>query len=164
MVSISPIINRIKSALPSTSTILTKGVGLGALGILTYDAHYVGKIQSDLYASEKDAQQTGYYLNNTLYLPSMSKTAEKVKNWSYKMTLDHTWRRFFNEGIGYVKGFGSMLVDNVVPLALGIGAVKSWKTPIIGKACAVGLALYGGYEFLKNFFGVGTPPGLDKIN
>lgn len=161
MVSVSTVINNIKAALPSTGKILTKGAGIAGLGIIAYDAHHIGKVQSDLYASERDASTVGYYLNNTLYNSSMSKFSMKIKEWSYKHALDHTWRRFFNEGIGYVKGFGSMLVDNVVPLLLSIGALAGKGK--VAKGSAIGLAVYGGYEFLKNYLGWGTPPGLNKF-
>lgn len=139
---------------------LTKGVGLAALGLVGYDAHYIGKIQSDLYASEKDAKSTAYYLNNAMYSTNMSKIQEGIKDASYAMELDCGWKRFFNLGIGYIKGFTSMLVSHVVPFGLGLGALLTkGKT---AKFCAGGLGLYGAYEFIKNFFGVGTPGGPIK--
>ena len=152
------VIGRIRSVLPSTSSLLTKGLGLAALGMVAHDSHYVGKLQSDLYASEKDAASTAYYFNNSRYVSDMRKSTEAIKNLSYTMELDQTYKRFFNEGIGYIKGFGSMLVNNVVPLGLGLGAVFGGK--VAGKASAIGLAVYGAYKFIKNFFGFGTPPGL----
>lgn len=154
------ILTRITSALPSASKILTKGAGITALGLVLYDSHYIGKVQSDLYASERDAAATGYYLHNAMQSSSMSKVQNAVKEASYNMELDQTWRRFFNEGIGYVKGFTSMLVNNVVPFALGLGALLGKN--LVAKGSAIGLAVYGGYQFIKNFFGVGTHPGLGK--
>lgn len=144
--------------LSKTSKWLVKGVGLAALGMVASDAHYVGKMKSDLYSSEKDANAALYYLNNSMYLTSMSKTQEKVKNWAYNAELDQTWRRFFNEGIGYVKGFTSMLGTHIVPLTLGAGALALKNTK--AKFCALGLAVYGCYELIKNAFGIGTPQGL----
>ena len=88
---------------------VTKGIGAVALGAVAYDAHYLGKIQADLYSSEKDAASTGYYLNNSLYSTNMSKIQEGIKDASYEMELDCGWKRFINEGVGYVKGFTSML-------------------------------------------------------
>ena len=61
------------------SQLLAKGVGLAALGLVGYDAHYLGKMQADLYSSEKDASSTAYFLNNTLYSTNMSKVQEGVK-------------------------------------------------------------------------------------
>lgn len=152
------ILTRIRSALPSVSSVLTKGAGLTALGIVAYDANYVGKVKSDLYASSKDAQSTAYYLNNSMYMPNMSKFTEKIKNWSFTTELDQTYKRFFNEGIGYIRGFTGSLVNSFIPLGLGVGALFGGKT--IGKASAIGLAVYGAYKFVKNFFGIGTPNTL----
>ena len=160
------ILSRIRSAFPSASKILTRGAGLAALGMVVSDAHYIGKMKSDLYASEKDAASTMYYLNNSMYLTSMSKTQEKIKNLSLTTELDQTWKRFFNEGIGYIKGFGSMLGTHIVPLTLGAGALLGGSKVLKGigsglsKACAGGLAIYGTYQFIKNFFGIGTPQGI----
>lgn len=141
--------------------IISRGIGLVTLGMVAYDAHYLGKVKSDLYASEKDASSTGYYLNNSMYSDSMSKAQERVRTLSFTTELDQTWKRFINEPIGYIKGFTSMLVNHAVPFALGIGALLAPKT--ISKVCAGGLGVYGAYQFLKNFFGWGTPPGLDKM-
>lgn len=140
--------------------ILTKGVGLAALGLVGYDAHYMGKIQADLYASEKDAKAAAYYLNNSMYSTNMSKIQEAVRDASFRMELDTSWKRFFNEGIGYIKGFSSMLVDHVVPFGLGVGALLTKGK--FAKFCAGGLGIYAVYEFLKNFFGWGTPGGPIK--
>lgn len=141
--------------------IISRGIGLAALGMVAYDAHYLGKVQSDLYASEKDAASTGYYLNNAMYLDKLSKIEEKVRTSSFTTELDFMWKRFINEPIGYIKGFTSMLVSHAVPFALGIGAL--FAPSKISKLCAGGLGIYGAYQFVKNFFGWGTPPGLDKM-
>jgi hypothetical protein len=141
--------------------IISRGVGLAALGMVLYDAHYLGKVKSDLYASEKDAASTGYYLNNSMYLDKMSKVQERIRTASFTTELDQNWKRFINEPIGYFKGFFSMLVNHAVPFTLGLGALLAPKG--ISKFCAGGLGLYGAYQFVKNFFGWGTPPGLDKM-
>ncbi|MBP3820810.1 hypothetical protein J6G99_04100 [bacterium] len=147
-------------SIPAISTILTKGTGLTALGLCLYDAHYLGKVQSDLYASERDAKATGYYLHNSMHLSELSKVQEKVKDFAYDVELDQKWRRFFNEGIGYCKGFGSMVINHVIPITLGLGALLTKGLP--SKISAGILAVYGGTHFIKNFFGIGTHPGLEK--
>lgn len=140
-----------------SNNLLTKGAGAAALAYVAYDAHKIGKIQSDLYASEKDADSTAYYLNNTLYSTNMSKIQEGIKDASYKMELDQGYKRFFNSGIGYIKGFCSMLVSHCVPFGLGLTALLTKGLP--SKISAAGLGIYAGYEFLKNFFGWGVPGG-----
>lgn len=136
--------------------ILAKATGVAALGMVAYDANYVGKMQADLYASERDAANTNYYLNNTMYSDSMSKLGSNVKDAAYKMELDQGWRRFFNVGIGYVKGFTSMLINHVVPLGLGLGALLTKGKA--SKGFALATVAYGLAKGVKNFFGIGTPP------
>lgn len=153
--------NIVKNILPKNpAQWVTRGVGIAALGAVAYDAHYLGKIQADLYSSEKDAASTGFYLNNSMYSTNMSKIQEGIKDASYEMELDCGWKRFINEGIGYVKGFTSMLVSHIVPFGLGLGTVFTKGLP--SKICAGGLGIYAGYEVLKNFFGWGTPGGTFK--
>lgn len=155
------VISNIRRAITKNSgKILTRGAGLAALGLVAYDAHYVGKIQSDLYASERDAAATKYFLNNSMYLNNMSKLEENIRDTAYTMELDSTWRRFINSGIGYIKGFTSTLIDRVVPFGLGLGAL--FAKGKAAKICAGGLGIYAGYELLKNFFGIGTPKGMLK--
>ena len=120
------ILSTIRRSIKSPGNMITKGIGLAALGCVGYDAHYVGKIQSDLYASERDAANAAYYLNNSMYSTNMSKIQEGIKDASYTMELDCGWKRFINSGIGYIKGFSSMLVSHVVPFGLG-----AWR--IVGK-------------------------------
>lgn len=155
------IISNIRKAFTNRpKNLISKGIGLAALGCVGYDAHYVGKIQADLYSSEKDAASTAYYLNNSLYSTNMSKIQEGIKDASYTMELDCGWKRFINEGIGYIKGFTSMLVSHVVPFGLGLGALLAKGKA--SKICAGGLGIYAAYEFVKNFFGFGSPKGLMK--
>lgn len=155
------IFNNISRAIRgNTGKFLTKGAGLAALGLVGYDAHYIGKMQADLYASEKDANSAAFYLNNNMYITNMSKIQEGIKEASYNMELDCGWKRFINSGIGYIKGFTSMLISHVVPLGLGLGALLAKGKA--SKICAGGLGIYAGYEFLKNFFGFGVPGGPIK--
>lgn len=142
------------------SKFITGAIGLAGLAVVGYDAHNVGKIQSDLYASERDAKATAYYLNNDMYVTSMSRTQEKVRNLAFNMELNQGWRRFINTPIGYLKGFGTMLISHVVPLSLSLGALFAPKGA--SKVCAGALGVYGGYKFIKNFFGIGIPGSVIK--
>ena len=143
------VIGRIRSVFPSTSSIVTKGLGLAALGVVLKDSHYLGKVQADLYASKKDADSATYFLNNSMYLSDMRKSSEAIKDTADTM------------GIGYIKGFFSMLVSNVIPLGLGIGAVFGGKAA--SKMSAVGIAAYAIYRVIRSAFGIGVPNGL-KMN
>lgn len=152
------VIGRIRSVLPSTSSIITKGLGIAALCIVGSDSHNLGKMQADMYASKKDADAAADYFNNSQYMSDMRKSTESIKDAAYRMELDQTYKRFFNEGIGYIKGFTSMLINNVVPLGLGIGAVFGGK--IGSKISAAGIAAYGIYRIIRNAFGIGIPNPL----
>lgn len=134
-----------------------KGVGLATLGLVGYDAHRVAKLESDTYATEKDVSAASHYLNNSLYNSGMSTVAQKVKDGAFGMEIDQTWRRFFNLGIGYVKGFTSMLTSHVVPFALGLGALLTKGLP--SKICAGTALVYGFGKLVVNFFGIGVPKG-----
>jgi len=147
-------VSRITRFIPSPSTI----AGLLALGYVVSDSHYVGKIQADLYSSEKDAGYTSYFLNNAMQNTSMSRFQDKIKDASFQVELSTTWKRFFNEGIGYIKGFTSSLVNHVVPLALGLTAI--FAKGKVKAGAAIGTGVYGAYLLVKNFFGIGTPTQL----
>ena len=136
---------------------LKKGVGLAALGLVAYESHYIGKIQADRYATEKDVKAAAYYLNNTMYNPDISPIRQGIKDAAYDFEMDQGWRRFFNLGIGYIKGFGSMLVSNVIPLGLGIATLfTKGKASTIS---AIALGIYAAGSAIKNFFGIGVPRG-----
>ncbi len=141
---------------PKTSKYIAKGIGIATLGLIAYDSHYLGKIKADTYSSERDADASLYYLNNTLYSNNMSKVEEGIKEGALNLELHQGVRRFFNEGIGYIKGFTSMLISNVVELGLGIGALLG------SKFSAIGLCAIGAYKLIKNAFGLGVPNGLGK--
>lgn len=132
---------------------LIKGTGLAALGIVAYDAHIIGKLQSDVYSKSKDADACIKTYNNTQYLSTPSMTTAGLKNEVHKFEMDSNTRHFFNSAIGYFKGFGSMLVNSVVPLGLGLGALcgKGW----IGKGSAIGLGVYAVVKFFKDVLGFG---------
>ena len=95
-----------------------------------------------------------------MYVTSMSRSQEKVRDLAFKTELGQGWRRFINTPIGYVKGFFAMLISHAVPLALSLGAI--FCKGGVAKGSAIGLGVYGAYEFIKNFFGLGTPGSLTK--
>lgn len=140
--------------------IIAKAAGAAGIGMVAYDANHIGKVQADRFASEKDAKATAYYHNNTLYSTNMSKIEAGIKDKALQMQLNQGWRRFINLGIGYVKGFNSMLVEHVVPLGLGIGAL--FTKGKLSKGFAAGLGVYAAFSVIKNFFGIGTPGGPIK--
>lgn len=155
--SISKVFSSFKSNLPKY---LTRGVGITALGICAYDAHVLGKIQSDVYAKSKDAAACMETFSNTQYLSSPSTTTANMKNVVHKYEMDHNVRHFFNSAIGYFKGVGQMLISSVVPFGLGLGACfgkGNW-----GKGSAIGLGAYAVLKFFKDVLGFGHYNDLNR--
>lgn len=139
---------------------LCKGVGLAALGSVFYDSHVIGKLQADVYSKSKDADACMETFNNTQYLSSQSMTTSNAKKMVHNLEVESNMRHFFNSAIGYFKGFGSMLINNVVPLGLGIGALfgkKGWRA-----ASAIGLGIYTGFKLFKDVLGFGHYNDLNK--
>jgi hypothetical protein len=135
--------------------VTAKLAGIAGLGLVAYDAHYIGKVRADRYACEKDIAATDHYVNNAMYTTNLSKSQDGLRTAALHMQLDQGIRRFFNLGIGYLKGFSSMLVEHIVPLGFSAGALLAkGKTQ---KVCAGGLGLYSAYVIVKNFFGFGNP-------
>lgn len=139
---------------------LVKGTGLAALGIVGYDAHVIGKMKADSYAKSKDADACMDTYSNTQYLSSPSVTTANLKTEVHNYEMDCNLRHFCNSAIGYFSGFGKMLINAVVPFALGIGALfgKGW----VGKGSAIGLGLYAGVKFFKDILGFGHYNDLNK--
>jgi len=137
-----------------TGQAIARAAGIAGLGAVAYDAHHIGNCRADWYAKEKDVAATDFYLNNTLYSTNMSRIQAGIKETALNMQLNQGWRRFINLGIGYVKGFSSMLVEHVVPFGLSLGALLAKGKA--AKVCAGGLGIYAAFEFIRNFFGLGV--------
>lgn len=140
---------------------LAKAAGTVALGLIGYDAHNIGKLQSDVCAQSRDANVCMDLYENSQRLDTPSTIKGKMKEKVFKYELGSNILGFFNSGIGYFSGFGSMLVNNVVPLGLGLTALIA-KNKKLACGSGIGLALYGAYSFIKDGFGVGTSKFLQK--
>lgn len=139
---------------------LAKGAGVAALGVIAYDAHTWGKMQSDVYAKSKDANACIDRFNNTQFLSSPSITTAKLKKGVFNLESENNTRHFFNSAIGYFKGFGSMLIHDVLPLGLGLTALfgkGKWS-----KGSAIGLGIYAGIKFFKDVLGLGNYNDLNR--
>ena len=145
---------------PNIVKYVTKGAGLAALGVIGYDAHIIGKLQADSYAKRKDADACMRTYSNTQYLSSPSMTTSNLKNEVNKFEMDSNIRHFVNSTIGYFKGFGDMLVNDVVPLGLGLGAL--FGKGKLGKGSAIGLGVYAVVKFFKDVLGFGHYNDLNR--
>lgn len=140
------------------SNILAKTTGLVGLGLVAYDSHYAGKIQAS--RTERDIKTDSlekHYMDD-MKLDSPSVVQNSIKKRMLEFHEDEGFTGFFTNIAGYVKGFGSMLITNVIPLGLAAGTFigKKGGRNLISKFSAVGLAAYGGIYLAKEFFGIGN--------
>lgn len=133
---------------------LARCVGAAAVGLVGYDSHVLGKVQSDVYAKRCDANAVARTYANTMFMNDPSLVQSKVRKSVNNFEMDNNIRTFFNSAIGYVKGFGSMMINEVIPLGLGVGALFA-KNKTAAKGCGWGLAAYAAFSFLKNGLGLG---------
>lgn len=143
------------SAIGSTAVSgLVKATGVAAIGASVYDAHVLAKLKADQYSQQKEADRVCDAFQNTLYLEQPSTVMSAVKKKIFDFQLENNFFVPINSLLGYLKGFGSMLLYNVVPLALG-GLALFGKGKVIPRASALGIALYGAYQVLREGFGLG---------
>lgn len=138
---------------------LCKTAAIGTLGLLAYDANFLGKLQADTYAKSQDAKHCIKAATNTLFLDEPSKIDADIKNQALHVETDQNARQFFNTAIGYVKGFTNSLINNVIPFGVAMVTLLTGKKPIwkIGGFTMLG---YGIYKVLKDGFGIGSPKDI----
>lgn len=135
--------------------VLAKAAGVAGVGLVAYDSHIAGKIESHSYGKNNKAESiTERYLDD-LKLDSPSSVKAGVKSALFHYSMDENLTGFFSGISGYFKGFGSMLVSNAVPFALSVGTLLT--KGLTSKLCGAGLAAYGGIFLLQEMFGIGKP-------
>lgn len=139
---------------------IPKAVGAAALGMVAYDSHIVGKIQSDVYAKSRDADACAETFNNSQHLSNPSMVTSNLKDGVHRFEMNNNLRHFVNSGIGYFKGACSMIINNVVPFTLGVGALLG--KGILAKGSAIGLGAYGIVKIFKDVLGFGHYNDLNK--
>ncbi len=140
---------------------LAKTVAVGALGMIGYDAHIMGLLQSDSYSKTRDAEACIKAATNTMYLSQPSAINAEMKNGVFRLEEQQNWRSFINSTIGYFKGIGISMVSNVIPLGLGIMTVAASKKPIV-KTGGWLLGAYGAISLMKDVLGFGQPKDLNR--
>lgn len=135
------------------SSVLAKGAGVAGLALIGIDANSAGRAESSKFEkNHKSEALVEHYLADTkLESPSIVKSAVKKRIFQYN--VDENFSGFFTSITGYLKGFNSMLVDNVIPLGLSAGALLT--KGVASKMFGVGLLVYGGVFLLQEAFGVG---------
>lgn len=144
------------------SNIVTKAIGIAGLGMVLYDSHYAGGIESKAYQKKCNTNNVTETFMETMSLDRPSIVQAKMKNRYLKFKMDENFTDFFEGIIGYAKGFGSMLVNNVVPFGLALGTVAT--KGIASKAFGLGLLGYGVVYLLHDVMGLVNPSKLQRID
>ena len=96
--SISTALSSVKN---NFSKYVIKGAGVATLGVIGYDAHVLGKLQSDVYSKSKDADACMGAYSNTQYLTSPSITASNLKKGVFNFEVESNFQHFVNSALGY---------------------------------------------------------------
>lgn len=139
--------------MPSVSNIITKGIGIAALGLVVYDSHTHGKIESATYQKQVRASSMNDAYMNTLSQDTPSVVQSKFKKFIFQLRADENISDFFTGIAGYFKGIAKMTISNALPLALATGAIISKGK--MSLAFGLGLLGYGAIYTLQNGFGIG---------
>jgi len=146
----------------SVSGVLAKGIGAVGLGLVLYDAHTSGKIESASYEKKCAADMvTGPYLN-TMTQDSASVLESRAKKGFSNYMMEENMSGFFTSIGGYFKGVGSMLVSHVVPLGLSIGALATRRNSLASRVFGFGLLAYGAVFMLHEVMGIGKGNELNS--
>jgi hypothetical protein len=132
---------------------LTKSLGTAALGLIAYDAHHSGAMESSKYEKNHKAETLEEHYFNDMKLNSPSVIEAGVKKEIFKHQVDEDFSGFFLSIAGYIKGAASMLIKHFIPLSLAAGTVITKGT--FSKFCGAGLLAYGGIFLVQEMFGVG---------
>ena len=134
-----------------------------SLYIVGRDAHSWAKIKSDERMKTKNAEAAAYYLDNAMTLNKPSKFHSNIKNKFLHFELNESIRGQINATRGYIGGFISSMVSNVIPFALGLTALFA-KNAKVAKGSAIALGAVGLYTVIKQGFGLGNAHDLNIPN
>lgn len=138
----------------NVTNILTKTLGYGALALIAYDSHTLGKIEASSLPQHIKAEELSNSYMHNLSQGTPSVVQSKLKETIFKLRVNENISSFFTGIYGYAKGFGKMLINNVLPLALAVGTVCT--KGIFSKVFGAGLLAYGGIYLIQNAFGIGN--------
>lgn len=135
-------------------------IGAGAVALTAYNAHVLGKLNADTYSRSREADRMADAAWNMSLQDEPNVIETKMKNKIFGFRLDNNLFMPINSAIGYVSGAVGSLVNNVVPLSLGLGAMLA-KNKYVKIGSLIGLGLYSGYKILHEGFGIGRPNRLN---
>ncbi len=135
------------------SGVLARGAGAAGLALITADSLHAAKEHSHMYETKKTTENIQDRYFDTLTLSTPSKVRDTVKKKILFFDMDNNIDSFFYAVSGFVRGFGEMLAENVIPFALSAGAMLGPK--FLSKTCGLGLAAYGLGFLAQEFFRIG---------
>ena len=135
-------------------------IGAGAVALTAYNAHVLGKLNADTYSQSREADRMADAAWNMSLQDEPNVVESKMKNKIFGFRLDNNLFMPINSAIGYVSGAVGSLINNVVPLGLGLGALLA-KNKYVKNGSLIGLGLYSVYKILHEGFGWGRPNRLN---
>lgn len=139
----------------SAGTVISKLMGLGTAGVLLYDAHSSGVINSRKKYSAQIANSLPDIYSKSIKLDGYSEVGNAAKKNIFRWALDDGVTPAISSAFGYVSGAVGHLVDNVLTAGLATTAVLSKGKA--GKFAAVGLLLTAGKYLFHDVLGIGKP-------
>lgn len=140
--------------------VIAKTVGVVGLGLVGYDSHVAGKIEADSYQKRATADSIADSYVNSMSMDRASIVQSKAKTGWHNLKMDDTMMPTFRSIGGYIKGFGGMIVDNVVPFALATATLLT-KGKVAG-GCAIGLGAWTAFSLITDVLGFGKTKKLNS--
>ena len=136
---------------PSLSGILIKTMGVGSLGLGVYDAHCRARRESIRQGKNNMANNGVDSWLNTTRLESESDVEAAMRGEARDILMDSPLPKITGNITGYCKGFIASIVDNVVPIVLGAGALMSKCGGRMAKLFGGSLGVYALYKTIRAF-------------
>ena len=157
----------------SFSTFLTRSVGAATVGMSLYEMNCKSREHAVFETREHTAKSlTDMYIKHNTTTDGYSHT-EKMKEKYREWALDDNHIPNIQYAKNRVTGFGHGLLENLIPLGLGVGALmanstsklriyKGFVPKFIAGGCAIVAGLLAVTNFSKNVLGIGNghPPGF----
>ena len=142
------------------ANIVCKAAGIAGLSAVAYDAYAVAKHHSNAAAAEISADT----FEKAVAAQRSNSAASYVTGAMQDKVADFRMKNPIVPIIGKIKGFCegflTSLGDNIIPTAFS--ALALGTKGAAQKAGAWGLAIYGGYQLLKEGFGLGKTAPVDE--
>ncbi len=130
-----------------------KIVGAATAGLVLYDAHKNGTIKGTMDSKLNTANSmVDHYIQSNI-MEKSSTVEMNAKKGFFRFVMDNNLRESINATCGYVSGFLSSCVTDIIPAALATVAMLSNNK--IGKFCGLGLVAYGAKYLLYDIMTVG---------